>query len=199
LRATSREVPFRRGATLERRLHQPAGMETFSELLGADHRRLDRIVGDLGAMIEDGELERAEATFADFDEGLRRHIRVEEELLFPLFDRRTRMVGPSRVMTEEHRAMERLLDELGQALGGSERLSAARAFGELLLAIGQHNLKEERVLYPLTDRALPDDERRELVRRASAQLTPRRSTPLAAAPSEPAISPAPPPYRGAGA
>ena len=169
-------------------------METFSELLESDHRRLDAIAGDLYAMIEDGELERAEGAFADLDEGLRRHIRVEEEVLFPLFDQRTLMIGPSRVMRHEHRAIERMLSDLGRALGKCNQPDAAAALNELLHTLEQHNLKEERVLYPHTDRALPDDERRVQVARAAALLTPSRSTSPTASPDPP-----PAPRRGAAA
>jgi regulator of cell morphogenesis and NO signaling len=149
-------------------LNQETQFETVTQHLAQDHRRLDKIIDDLCAMVEDGELDRAEYSFKDLDGGLRRHIRLEEELLFPVFDVRTGLCGPTQIMRYEHRHIEQLLVELSQALAEGRRRAASSALTTLLQVLGNHNIKEERILYPKTDQALSDEERRALIARLRA-------------------------------
>jgi iron-sulfur cluster repair protein YtfE (RIC family) len=98
---------------------------------------------------------------------LRRHIGLEEELLFPEFERLTGMsphAGPTAVMRHEHRQIEAVLLTLERTIGtaGAE---ADAARGELRRVLVDHNAKEEQVLYPTTDRLLGDADRRALVGR----------------------------------
>lgn len=144
-------------------LDQTTGFSTITEYLSDDHQRLDRVIADLCAMVEDGEMERAEYSFRDLDAQLRRHIRVEEELLFPVFDLRAGMIGPTQVMRHEHRDIESLLEELAQALTAGLRPAASTALSTLVQLLGDHNLKEERILYPRSDAVLSPDERVALI------------------------------------
>jgi iron-sulfur cluster repair protein YtfE (RIC family) len=133
--------------------------------LATDHRRLDALIDDLSAMVEDGELERAESCVGDLDAGLRRHIRLEEEIVFPIFEAAVRIVGPTIVMRAEHRDIEARLEELKAALAMPSRPRASTALAELLLVLESHNRKEERVIYPRVESSLSPAERRELVAR----------------------------------
>jgi hemerythrin-like domain-containing protein len=148
-------------------LGQDAGLEGITQNMQQDHHRIDGIAADLGAMIEDGEMERADYAFADLDEGLRRHIRIEEELLFPVIEAKTGMLGPTRVMRIEHQRIAARLDELKEALRLLQRPQASAALMELLHLLGAHNLKEEQVLYPRTDAALSPPEIQALLGRIS--------------------------------
>jgi regulator of cell morphogenesis and NO signaling len=139
--------------------------DSITENLHCDHHAIDLLIADLAAMIEDGELERADHSFADVDSALRRHIRFEEEVLFPEFEARTHPMGPTQVMRHEHRQIEAWLDALAEALGLLQRAQASTALAELLLILGQHNLKEERVLYPRMDAILSTTDRRTLLSR----------------------------------
>ena len=56
-------------------------------LLGRDHRRLDSILADAKRCLVAGDLPRASARFAEFRDGLDRHIAAEEEILFPAFEK----------------------------------------------------------------------------------------------------------------
>jgi iron-sulfur cluster repair protein YtfE (RIC family) len=146
-------------------LDQETGFSTITEYLSDDHRRLDRVIDDICAMVEDGEVERAEYSFRDLDAGLRRHIRVEEELLFPVFDARAGLIGPTKVMRLEHRHIESLLAELATALADGRGPAASTALTALTQLLGDHNRKEEHILYPRSDAALNDDERRALIQK----------------------------------
>src|SRR4029453_13967448 len=105
-----------------------------------------------------------------FARGLRRHIGFEEEILFPEFERRAgipRDFGPTAVMRAEHREIESLLEHISRGIGdpAADADSPRRRLHEVL---GAHNVKEERVLYPGTDRLMSEDERDALVRRIQA-------------------------------
>ena len=103
-------------------------------------------------------------TFATFVAGLTRHIRLEDEVLFPRFERVTGMTsGPTTVMRQDHRLIEKVLAGLTEALDARDRSGFAALHGELLAILGPHNHKEEAVIYPRTDQALDDEARRRLV------------------------------------
>src|SRR5947207_1895524 len=91
--------------------------ETVDGCLSFDHEVLDRMLEDVARMVADGELEHAENQFHDFHDALLRHMGLEEELLFPLFENRAGMQdGPILSMKREHQAVRRLLAALGGAL-----------------------------------------------------------------------------------
>ncbi len=58
------------------------------ETLGRDHDRIDALLDETVECVQGGELERAQSNFDEFAAELRRHIEVEEEILFPLFETR---------------------------------------------------------------------------------------------------------------
>jgi len=87
---------------------------------------------------------------------LRRHIYVEEELLFPPL-RAAGMVGPVLVMLREHAQMWPVLDRLDRALREDDEQGVLRAAcRELFVLLQHHNPKEEQILYPQADLALDD-------------------------------------------
>ena len=117
------------------------------------------------------ELVRAKhpSAWAEFELGLRRHIGFEEEILFPGFEAGTGMspqAGPTAVMRIEHREIERLLEAIRGALAGIADPLPLRT--ELHRVLAAHNMKEEQVLYPMTDRALGPEESDILVSRIQA-------------------------------
>ncbi len=133
-------------------------------VLSQDHKRLDALLAQAARQIEDGDLARARASYDAFESGLRRHIRYEEERLFPLFRARTGIDGgPLAVMADEHREILRTLDEMRRALDTDDVPRFDQAHAELDLVLPDHNEKEEAVLYPEIDSLTTADERRELV------------------------------------
>ena len=85
---------------------------------------------------------------------LRRHIYLEEELLFPSL-RAAGMLAPVLVMLREHGEIWSTMDQVERSLAGP---GGGAALGELLAELdGQlqrHNSKEEPILYPQADTAL---------------------------------------------
>ena len=134
---------------------QPGALRGVSDALGWDHDRLDAL--EVAAMEAwgAGETPAAARLHLRFVFGLLRHIRFEESVLFPEFERVSGMPdhGPTEVMRVEHRAIEALLEDLRKAVAsGVPPAEATRA--DLRALLHGHNVKEENVLYPMLDRAL---------------------------------------------
>jgi len=138
--------------------------DTVMHYLADDHDRLDGLFADAVRLVEAGDHAMAGPTLASFVAGLVRHIRLEEEVLFPRFEHATGMVsGPTTVMRREHRLIENVLTGLTEALEAGDRAAFAALRGELLAILEPHNEKEEAVIYPMTDAALDDEARGLLV------------------------------------
>jgi uncharacterized protein (DUF2249 family)/hemerythrin-like domain-containing protein len=150
----------------------PRGEEasSVSEYLEADHRRLDAILPDGERLVAAGSYAVAAARFADFSAGLDRHIELEEQILFPTFESATGMTaGPTEVMRSEHVAIRSFLRLATESLAQEDAGRLAEALGGLAETLSGHNMKEEHMLYPMTDQVLGSDERRrEFVRRLAA-------------------------------
>lgn len=139
------------------------------EALAWDHDRLEAIEDRAFRLYAAGDATAARAAWAEFDLGLRRHIRFEEDILFPTFDRVTAMppgAGPTLVMRMEHLRIGELLEAIGGALHGAGAPLPLRS--ELHRVLGEHNEKEELVLYSMTDQSLGAAESDALVARIQA-------------------------------
>src|SRR5262249_54283136 len=143
------------------------GLRGVDEALSWDHDRLDALEEAAFRAREAGDFPAAFDLFAEFATGLRRHIGFEEPVLFPAFEDAAGVppcAGPTAVMRAEHRAILDLLEQIAVRIGdAAEPLDALRrSFHEI---IRDHNLKEERVLYPSTDRLLGAAKSDRLVRK----------------------------------
>ncbi|MGH7932585.1 MAG: hemerythrin domain-containing protein [Candidatus Binataceae bacterium] len=138
---------------------------SVSDRLGAEHHRLEALWKDAcGAMERQTPSHLAIKSFAD---GLRRHIRDEEDVLFPAFEEHTGMnaqAGPTAVMRMEHRQLEALLMDLA-AVSAGNAVSESKTQAALSLLLGNHDAKEEGMLYPMMDRAFKADVRSTLLAR----------------------------------
>jgi uncharacterized protein (DUF2249 family)/hemerythrin-like domain-containing protein len=152
-----------------RRAAERGARRDVTEALAWDHDRLDALEQRAFELFAIGDARGAQAAWSEFTVGLRRHIRFEEEILFPTFEGKMGLPasgGPTGVMRVEHREIERLIEAIGRALGGDGAALPLRA--DLHELLGAHNLKEERVLYPGTDQCLDSEERDALVARIQA-------------------------------
>lgn len=153
-----RTVVTRRGAGQRR---------TVSDALAWDHDRLDALERDTFAELDRGDAARARCLFAEFARGLERHIAVEEAIVFPAFEEATGQpptAGPTAVMREEHRIIRSLLQEIAAELADPAASPIDRR-RSLAWILGEHNAKEEQILYPMTDATLGPDRADGIVRR----------------------------------
>lgn len=161
--------PERYRTEIVRRPAEAGTLRGVNEALAWDHDRLEEVEARAFGHFEAGDSAAARETWAEFSFGLRRHIGFEEAILFPAFEQGTGMspdAGPTAVMRHEHRRIEELLDAIGSALAGAGAPQPLRA--ELHRVLGEHNMKEEQILYPMTDNCLQAEDRDALVARIQA-------------------------------
>ena len=137
---------------------------TISGFFQGDHDRLDALLQSFQALKREN-FSKAKDAFTRFKSGLERHIRWEEEILFPLWEDKTGMVdgGPTFVMRHEHRRIEEQLRAIDQNLV-QDNADDAEPEQVLLAMLAAHNLKEERVLYPAIDQATTSEERSDILK-----------------------------------
>lgn len=124
----------------------------------ADHDRLDVLFSEFMRLKRE-DFPKAKLYFKDFLRGLKRHIVWEEDVLFPLFESKTGMTGsgPTSVMRQEHRLIGEALEQLHGKVRSADPDCDAEA-GQLTGLLGEHNSKEENVLYPMLDRLIQAQE-----------------------------------------
>lgn len=160
-----RKAPGRAASAPEQAPAEAPG--TVTEYLEADHRRLDAILPDVERLAAAGEYPDAARRFAEFESGLGRHIDVEEQILFPTFESATGMAGgPTQVMRMEHVQIRDWMRAASDSLARGDGGRLAEAVGGLTQVLSAHNMKEEHMLYPMTERAVQGEaQRRQLVER----------------------------------
>ena len=143
---------------------------TITEYFETDHRRLDTIYDRFQGEFRAGEWEAAEADFREFRLGLKRHIKAEEEILFPTFEEKTGMVdaGPTFVMRMEHKDIQDYLDRVLEGAVAKDLAKTKDAAAQLTGILADHNMKEEHILYPESDSFLNESERSTVVKKAQA-------------------------------
>ena len=119
-----------------------------------DHRQCD----ELWVAVEGADtLAQAAPLFDAFDERMRRHLRLEEDVLFPELEQAAGFppnAGPTAVMRSEHDRMRALLIAMRAAVAAGDLDQLLDQGDTLLMLIQQHNSKEEQILYPMADTLL---------------------------------------------
>ena len=120
-------------------------------------------------------LERLEA----FERRLQHHIREEEAVLLPIYERAGAIPGgPPVLFTGEHQRMGEFLAHFKQALSSLAKHPAAELKRGILRLLDRqasfkglmehHNQRESTLFYPTLDRVTTDAERREILTRCRA-------------------------------
>lgn len=125
-------------------------MSLINQYFSADHDRLDCLYAQFKQQFSQDQT-TAKALFDVFSRDLYLHIKWEEQVLFPFFEKHTGMkLGPTRVMTEEHQIIKGLLDNIHSHIAQENSLPE-QALTSLESILNQHNQKEENILYPMID------------------------------------------------
>ena len=129
------------------------GLAAFFE---QDHRDCDARWADVEELLDTEDTDSARGAWQKFEASVRRHLAMEEEVLFKSFDAVSRMGGggPTAVMRMEHQQMRGLLDQIGVAIAAGDAQSALDIGDTLLMLTQQHNAKEEAMLYPMAETIL---------------------------------------------
>lgn len=132
-------------------------MNEITEYLTEEHEHCDSLFAAAENAVGEGDWALAGERFAAFQDDTLRHFEHEEAILFPEFEACTGMAaGPTMVMRDEHAQMRDAMEGMATALAGRDARAYLGLSETLLMLMRQHNLKEEQILYPMADRALPD-------------------------------------------
>lgn len=148
----------------------PAPDRTITDYFETDHMRLDGIYNRFYEAFKEQHWEAAAHDFREFSLGLKRHIKIEEEILFPVFEEKTGMhdAGPTFVMKSDHKEIKELLDKILASTDAKNETEVSKSSYLLTSILSEHNMKEEHILYPESDSFLTEAERAQVVKKAQA-------------------------------
>lgn len=130
-------------------------MTAIVDFLAAEHRQCDEIFTIAEEAAHTDDLTSCRTRFQQFQAAMEQHFQKEEQVLFPAFEEATgHAMGPTRVMRLEHQQMREALAELANALAAGDLEDYRGQAETLLILMQQHNIKEEQILYPMSDRFL---------------------------------------------
>jgi len=143
-------------------------MSTISAYLTSDHHRCDELFAQAEEAVAKGDWAKAEAGFDQFLASMRHHFGMEEEIAFPAFEQATGVSnGPTWMMRMEHNQMREVFDRMTSAIAAHNAGNYLGLSETLLIVMQQHNMKEEQMLYPMSDQVLGEG-RADVVERMQA-------------------------------
>ncbi|QUM81351.1 hemerythrin domain-containing protein [Moritella sp. 5] len=132
-------------------------MHTIPDFMTAQHRHCDDSFIAAESAVSATNWTEAASQWLIFTTDLKTHLEQEENILFPAFEQATGMtMGPTQVMRAEHAQMRQLIAEMNQQLSSQNKDEFLGLSETLMILMQQHNMKEEQMLYPMTQAHLPD-------------------------------------------
>jgi len=133
-------------------------MDHISDFMISNHHACDELFAGAEESVGNGDWAKGSSGFGAFLAAMKRHFAIEEEVLFPVFVTKTGMDnGPTVVMSSEHRQMEKVFDDMQQALTAKDSDGYLGLSETLLMLMQQHNMKEEQMLYQMMDQQLVEE------------------------------------------
>ena len=143
-------------------------MTTILEFMSIDHDRLDNKIKKYSTekLVN---IEQAESIFLFFKNELERHIIWEEDILFPVFERKTGIKdgGPTSAMRMEHIQIKNHLQEIKRKLHAKKIQDPCKEEVALFKLLESHNQKEENILYPEIDNLTSVQEKEQMIKKMS--------------------------------
>ena len=140
--------------------------DSVTRYLCWDHSRLARLLEQVKDQVAEGRLKEARELYRSYDAGVSRHLRVEQELVYPLFEARTGITpGPTETLRQEHEQVQHAVRMMREGLAVLDVQGFEAGVRYLDETLPAHNSKEEHVLYPTMDAMLTERERQTLSER----------------------------------
>jgi len=125
--------------------------------MASHHKECDEQFAKAEESVANNDWQQGIAQWNEFAEELEKHFSREEDILFPEFEAATGMTGgPIQMMRMEHQQMRALLVEINKAADSKDKDHFLALAETLMVTMQQHNMKEEQILYPMTDQSIPD-------------------------------------------
>lgn len=141
----------------------------LSAALEREHQQVDAALEAFLTGLREGRVD-ADGLNTALD-GLRKHIYLEERILFPPI-RYAGMAMPVAVMMTEHGEIWRTMDALATLVTGGDREQMIAICRLLLDQLAVHNSKEEQVIYRAADTGLEPDQTAEVAEFIETGLLP---------------------------
>ncbi len=143
-------------------------MTTILEFMSEDHDRLDNKI-KMYSTEKLVNIEQANGIFLFFKRELERHITWEEDILFPIFERKSGIKddGPTSVMRIEHIQIKNHLQKIKEKLHAKIIQNPCKEEVALFKMLESHNEKEENILYPGIDNLTSEQEKKQIIKQMS--------------------------------
>ncbi len=128
----------------------------LADYFTTDHQDCDDKWVRVEELLGNGDDATLKNAWQAFNQTTRRHLAMEEDVLFPAFEASSGMgqSGPTVVMRMEHEQIRALLDQIGFNIEEGDTDEALDLGDTLHMLIQQHNIKEEGMLYPMAEDVL---------------------------------------------
>ncbi len=126
--------------------------------MSADHKECDGEFAQLESSVDAQQWDEALEQFAAFEGHMLKHFAMEEEVMFPAFNESGgEGCNPTGVMIMEHEQMRTIMRQMAEAIENRDKEKFLGNSENLLFVMGQHNMKEEQIMYSLADNALDSE------------------------------------------
>lgn len=130
-------------------------MGIIGEYLSHGHHHCDDLFAEAENVVSDGDIDAGKKSFEAFHREMEVHFSMEENVMFPAFEKMTGMTaGPTDVMRSEHVQMREVFAQMESAIGANNADEYLGLSETLLMIMQQHNFKEEQMLYSMADNVL---------------------------------------------
>lgn len=134
-------------------------MSTILNFLSNDHRACDALFASAESAAAQKNWVDARALFDQFKTAMIHHLSMEETVLFPAFETRIgNTMGPTQIMRMEHEQIRGLVQSMADAVEARDMEGYLGLSETLNILMQQHNVKEETMLYPMSDKVLSGDQ-----------------------------------------
>lgn len=132
-------------------------MTGIGEYMINHHKQCDEVFALSEEAVGKSDWALARTRFEEFAQQMERHFGMEDNLLFPEFEKKTGHAGgPTQVMRMEHNQMRVVMHEMRAALDAKDADQYLGLSETFLVLMQQHNFKEEGILYNMIDQVLGD-------------------------------------------
>jgi len=131
-------------------------MSSIPDYMTVKHRECDDVFAEAESAVAKSDWSLADVKWQLFTTELDLHLEAEETILFPQFEQATGITaGPTQVMRSEHEQMRALVQDINKTLSAQDKDAFLGLSETLMVLMQQHNMKEEMMLYPMSQQHIP--------------------------------------------
>lgn len=132
----------------------------------SDHAKLDQLWAEF--MAETHSAQNAARLFQQFSDHIVKHMDLEDNVLFPLFDKHTGLeggIGPTALVRRDHANILKLMETVKKTAATKDINKIQYASNHLQRALNAHRERENQMQYPVLDNVVNDGKWFEILKR----------------------------------